>query len=230
VFGRIVGTAAACLLLLGVGVRAATSISSERGRQTLDRLLASPLDTRAILSDKWLERTLNMCWGMVWLGAIYGLAVLTGGVFWLAVLLVMIAWGIQAGLLALVGLRFSMVCRNSLRATVYTLLTMLGIWAGHWSIWMCCLPLLSAANGLAGVGEGLAGIWQFQIFGLTSPCTLGLLAFRTDDFGDIILIGHNFVGDSLRVALMGLIIWTGAAGILWEATSRRFRTMTQRRS
>jgi hypothetical protein len=49
-----VGMGMACLMLLGVGLRAAGTVTTERDRQTLDGLLTSDLDNRTMLNAKWL--------------------------------------------------------------------------------------------------------------------------------------------------------------------------------
>jgi ABC-type transport system involved in multi-copper enzyme maturation permease subunit len=66
-----VGDAVACLLLLGVAVRAATSLSGERDRQTLDGLLVTPLENSSILFAKWIGSVAGLRWGLAWLAAIW---------------------------------------------------------------------------------------------------------------------------------------------------------------
>src|SRR5262249_51680333 len=51
---RTAGTIVACLMLVGVAVRASSSVSGERDRGTLEGLLTSPLDSHDILFAKWL--------------------------------------------------------------------------------------------------------------------------------------------------------------------------------
>src|SRR5205823_10268489 len=65
---RPVGTIVACLLLLGVAVRAAASVGGERDRQTLDSLLTSPLEAGSILYGKWIGSIVSVRWGWLWLG------------------------------------------------------------------------------------------------------------------------------------------------------------------
>ncbi len=56
------------LLLLGVAIRAAGSVSGERARHTLDDLLATPLSNRDIIHGKWLGSIVGMRRGWLWLG------------------------------------------------------------------------------------------------------------------------------------------------------------------
>src|SRR5262249_49180073 len=46
---RVVGTVLLCFMAVGIALRAAGSLSSERERQTLDSLLTTPLENLAIL-------------------------------------------------------------------------------------------------------------------------------------------------------------------------------------
>jgi ABC-type transport system involved in multi-copper enzyme maturation permease subunit len=160
---RMVGTTVACLMLLGVALRAATSLSGERDRHTLDSLLASPLEGSAIVFGKWLGSLLCVRWGWLWLGLIWALGIATGSLHVLAVPLLLVSWFVHADVAACLGLWFSLVSRTTLRATLGTLLAVLGLWVGHGVLLgMCCLPLL--------------------LLGLPAPLTLGILAFCNEDF------------------------------------------------
>src|SRR5262249_4016973 len=74
-FVRVIGTMVACVLLLGVAVRAASAVGVERDRQTLDALYTTPLDSDSILFAKWLGSVLSVRWGWLWLGLIWGLGI-----------------------------------------------------------------------------------------------------------------------------------------------------------
>src|SRR5207247_10732505 len=89
---RITGTAVACLLLIGVAVRASTSIGGERDRDTLDALLASPLHSNDILFAKWLGSLISVRWGWLWLGAIWAVGLITGAVHLAVIMLEVVAW------------------------------------------------------------------------------------------------------------------------------------------
>jgi len=173
IFIRIVGTLVACLMLLGVAVRASGSVSGERDRQTLDELLTTPLGSDAILYGKWLGSVLSARWSGLWVGSLWALGVLSEGLHPLAVPLLVGAWLVFATFLASLGLWFSVISRTTTRATIWTLLTAAGLGVGHWLIWLCCGPLLAV-----GGGSGFRLVMEFQAFGLTPPLTLGLFAFQ----------------------------------------------------
>src|SRR5262249_48601145 len=85
-WARWLGMSIGSLLLLGVALRAATSISGERDRNTLESLLASPIDARTILRSKWLGSVLAVRKSARWLIAIWAVAAVTGGVHVVAAL------------------------------------------------------------------------------------------------------------------------------------------------
>lgn len=217
---RGVGTLVACLTLLGVAFRASGSITGERDRQTLDSLLTSPLDSGEILHGKWLGSILSVRWGWAWLGLIWAVGIMTGGMHILALPLLIIAWFVFAGFIAALGLWFSVTSRTTLRANVGTLVAALGFSFGHWLPWItCCLPF-----EMVGGGEGLAHVAMFQSFGLTPPITLGWLAFQGEEFRGSASEPGEFTGD----AIVGLLIWGAGAGALLGTTNERFRRLTNR--
>ncbi len=227
VWARVVGSGVACLMLLSVAVRAAGAVSGERDRQTLDGLLTSPLETRDILYGKWLGSVLGLRWAWVWLGSIWLLGVLAGAVHPLALPVLVGAWFVLAAFVAMLGLWFSTVSRTTLRATVWTLLTLLGVWGGHWVLWVCCFPCMMAAGSPGGpASEGLERVFswcmEFQAFGLTPPFMLGFLAFQGDEFKEVAFFSRNLGVEFLVSSLAGLVVW-GLAGLaIWGATRERF--------
>jgi hypothetical protein len=225
IWARFVGTAVACLMLLGVAVRASTSITTERERQTLDGLLTSPLGSSAILFGKWIGSILSVRWLWLWLVPVWAVAWVFGGLHPLAPFLVALDWLIMAGFLGTVGLWFSTVCRSSQRATLATMLTTLFLGGGHWLLWLCCVPFFMMHDGPETTLEQL---FMFQFFGLTTPVTLGLLAFRGDEFESWHL-NRDLEGGRLALLLLaGLAVWLLGTGIVWVMTLTRFRELANR--
>jgi ABC-type transport system involved in multi-copper enzyme maturation permease subunit len=190
---RSLGTFIACLLLLGVAVRAAGCFSGERDRQTLVSLLSTPLEGHQILWAKWLGSVL--CGRKVWyyLGGIWLAALLTGGLHPVALPLLLIAWGCYAAFLASVGMYFSLVSRNSLRATIWTLAVVVGTCIGPWllsAFWMLVAEFIhpappSRAPAVWGGPGRYAVSWSEQLPDLLSvlapPSTLNFLTFSPRD-------------------------------------------------
>jgi len=151
------------------------------------------------------------------------MAALTGGLLLPAMPFMLIAWAIYAGGIAAVGLWFSVVCRTTLRATVWTLLTTLFIGGGHWLVGgMCCfMPL-----GILGMrGRDLEYLMKFEA-GQTPPFVLGLLAFCRRD------LDHSYASreftELFGFSMFGLMCWVGAGLGLLALTHHRFAQMTGR--
>jgi ABC-type transport system involved in multi-copper enzyme maturation permease subunit len=226
VWVRLVGTMVACLTLLGVAVRAASSISGEHDRQTFDSLLTAPVESTSILFAKWLGSILSVRWAWVWLLLVWLLGAATDGVYLPAISWLVLAWGVYAGFLAVVGLWFSMSCRTTLRATVWTLVTAVVLGVGHWYLWMVfCLPLRLRE-------ETFAGVVRFQMYGLTPPMALYWLAFRGGDVQSGLVGTRGDPAEDALGALLcfagGLVLWAIAGAVLWWRACRRFAVLTGR--
>jgi ABC-type transport system involved in multi-copper enzyme maturation permease subunit len=224
-WGRTCNVLVGCLTLLAVAVRASTSITSERDKQTFDALLTSPLDSSTILHAKWLGSILGARMGLLWLAVIWAVGVVTGGLHIGAMLLVAVAWLIFAAFVATLGMWFSVVCKTSLRATVLTILSTIGLGVGHWLVWLCC-GFAIAAN--PGMGRAMENVLKFHA-GLTPPFILGWLHFPADEF----TFRGSFYGrredmDVYAFCLVGLITWAVATAALYAITSIRFRQVTNR--
>jgi ABC-type transport system involved in multi-copper enzyme maturation permease subunit len=217
---RVAGTCVACLLAMAVAVRASSSISIERDRQTLDGLLTTPLDSDHILFGKWLGAVLSVRRGWLWLGALWGIGVLTGGLHPLALVLMVVTWFVYAAFLAGLGTWFSTVSRTSLRATTWTLVCAVAAGLGHWLIWLCCIPIMIVRVGPT--PDVLSWIAKYQA-GLTPPFNLGALSsFRAGDFADNPGRPEQ-VWEMVGFGVLGTATWALLAGALWVLTSRRFR-------
>ena len=222
IYVRMAGMGVACLLLLAVAVRASTSVSSERDRQTFDALLTTPMDSTTMLWAKWVGSILSIRLGWIWLGIIYALGVVTGGLHIFALPLVMAAWLIFAGVVAMIGLWYSLVSRSTMRSTIWTLFTAVGLSVGHWIIWLLCLPLMFAGGPRSGVEE----VAKFQA-GITPPAALFVLAFTGEDFRQD--PGRNEMVEMIFFCLFGTVLWAlGGLAFWYGALSPRFRTVTGR--
>jgi ABC-type transport system involved in multi-copper enzyme maturation permease subunit len=219
---RVLGTLAACLLLLAVAARASSSVSGERDRQTFDALLTTPLESDSILLAKWFGNILSVRWGWLWLGSIYGLALATGGLHIAAPPLLLVAWFVYAGAVSAIGLWFSVSSRTTLRATVATLLMTAVGGLGHWLIWMCWFPFLFTLQQEPAALETLR---KFQV-GFSPPLALGLLAFPGEETRAFGRPGEDW--EPLGYAMLGVLCWAAITVVLWALTSRRFRILAYR--
>jgi ABC-type transport system involved in multi-copper enzyme maturation permease subunit len=229
---RVVGTGVGCLMLVGVATHAAGAISTERDKHTFDDLLTTPLTAREMLFAKWLGSVLCLRWGWAWLGAILLLGALSGGIEPVAVPLIVVAWFVYAGFLALLGLWFSATCRTSLWATLWTLLGAFGLTVGHYALDLCVvvgLSVYTAGRVLSQSESHLVYLgFYFQLFGLTPPLALGLFAFRAEEFAPSGYYGASSFPEMMACGLLGLGLWALAALGLWAATYSRFRVEANR--
>jgi ABC-type transport system involved in multi-copper enzyme maturation permease subunit len=213
---RIVGTAVASLMLVGVAVRASSSISGERDRGTLDGLLTSPLQSHDILFAKWLGSLLGVRWLWFWLGLIWTAGLLTGCLDPAALMLSLVAWLVYASFFAGVGLWFSISCRTTLRATLCTLATVFGASIGHWVLLLCLLPFCSPFQA-----RDLLGLQSC----ITPPAVLYWLSASAEEVGQ-----SNDWDVRTVLAGFGLMLWTVAACVIWSLSRARFRRLTSRMS
>jgi ABC-type transport system involved in multi-copper enzyme maturation permease subunit len=228
VWFRIAGTGVACLLILMVGVRASTSITNEREKDTLDALIASPLSGASMLFAKLVGNLLSVRLGLVWFGSMLLLALFTGGIHPLGVPIVVIGCVVYAVAITMIGLFYSMTCKTSLQSAVFTVLTSLFFGGAHWLITTCfCMPafgLMMMAIGMNAPGdrvmmEAMSRIGLYFIMfqtGITPPAVLGFCSFswREMDFDRRMDREYwEFVG----FCVVGLFLWLIAAGVLWFA-------------
>jgi ABC-type transport system involved in multi-copper enzyme maturation permease subunit len=217
------GTILACLMLLNVALRAPSSVSGERDRQTLDNLLTTPLSTNDILYAKWLGSILSLRWAWLWVGMIWLLGLVTGGMHPLTVPVVLGAWFVYAAFLASLGLWFSIWSRTTLRANIWTIGVTAGFAVGHWLAWTCCLPLfdLSAQPPSRQVIEN---VQAFELYSFTPPVTLGWLAFFEEGFGRPWYKPFEY----FVYACVALAFCGGGALAFWLAAHGRFLAKTGR--
>jgi ABC-type transport system involved in multi-copper enzyme maturation permease subunit len=226
VWVRIVGMLVACLLLLAIASRAASSISSERDRQTLDALLTSPLDIFGILFAKWFGNIASVRSGCLWLGAIYATAIVMRGLSLAALPLLVLAWLTYAGALSCIGMWYSIACRTSLRATVWTFLTVAAAGVGHWLIWMCFVPFMILMQQSGSVDKWFQWLGKFQT-GLTPPAVLSYhFAFHENEIqnGN----GVDFV-EVVGIGMIGVAFWMIVTILLWIGVYLRFASVTGRK-
>lgn len=227
VWFRAAGTSVASLLLLVVAVRASTAISNERDRDTLDALLTTPMSSDAMLNAKLIGCLANLRLGWVWLGSMLLMGMMTGGIHLLAVPIFVVAWFVYALFFAMIGLFFSMVCKTSMRATVYSVLTAIMVGGGHWVVMglFCYLPLSIIRMG---GDRDIEYVMKFQA-GMTPPFALGIFAYSWENLEHDFGRRHNELGQLFLFSLLGVFIWAAACFFFWHGlVVPRFRQISRR--
>jgi len=129
---RWAGMIVAALIMIGVGIRAASSIGAERDRMTLEGLLSTPLSLAEILLAKWLGSFAGMRWLLVLLGLIWLMGLLSGGIHPLAICFMAPALLAYCAFAASLGMLLSVTSRTSLRAALGTVATLLLLGITPW--------------------------------------------------------------------------------------------------
>ncbi|HKI36360.1 MAG TPA: ABC transporter permease subunit [Gemmataceae bacterium] len=246
---RVMGTTLAMLMVLGTAVRSAGAISGERDRQTMDTLLTTPIANDTIVWSKWWGSVLGVrkagyCLLLLWL-----VGVGTGGLSPLAVPLLLLALFAYLAFAASLGLWFSLRCRTTLRATIWTLVTLLGVSLGHWLLTFCCGPLLPFSQPGPVRGRPFSDstprllrvLSAAQAYSLTPPVTMNALAFSNRQMTRSVSGGHGFDPEDddddprspntlMRVALglSGVALYGLAAIVLLLLTRAHFTVVTGR--
>ena len=226
-WARTAATFVACLTLLGVAVRASTTIRSEIDKDTFDALITTPMSSHAILFGKFIGCIFSVRFGWLWLGSILALGVVTEGIYVLALPMFLGAWLVYAVFFTMIGLWFSMVSRTTMRATVYTVLTSIGLSAGHWLIWMCCGPMMFLLNfnNHAG-GNAPEYILKFQA-GITPPFVLAWFAYSQEQLAQG--MDRREFAELVGFSLLGLFLYTMASLMIWFVMiGPKFRQLTRR--
>lgn len=214
---RVLGTALGSLMLLGVALRAAGSVSGEREHTTMPSLLSTRLGEREILAAKWWGGLLSVRKAWWALAGLWIFAVSTGGLHPAAPLLLAVVWIIYAAFLSSLGLYLSLRCRNSMRASIAVIAILTALSAGPWA-----MAIGSRALGSSAAGDGW--ISQVAAASLSPPTVLYAFADEKQDFHTLVTL-HWDRRALLRsgVALVfGLVLYLLAAETLWDAAVSRF--------
>jgi ABC-type transport system involved in multi-copper enzyme maturation permease subunit len=234
---RLLGTFVACLFLTGTALRAAGCLTGERDRDTLVSLLTTPISNGDIIWAKWWGSVLSgrkLWW---YLAIIWIAGVVSGGLHPIALLALVFAWAIYSMFLASLGLWFSLVSRSTLRATIWTLLTVIGISIGPVIFGYVCNVIEEIANPRA------HSSWTGEVImpWLSPPVTLYTLEFYARDFDPRPIYDNYYnrryydpneysaeVWERLLASALGLATYTLAAALFWMLVRRRFAAVTGR--
>ena len=186
-----VGTTVACVGLLSVAVRAASSVTSERERQTWDVLMSTPIDPWEVVRGKLVGSLYAMRGVVVLLVILWTLGMLGGATYPLMVPVVAGELALFGVFVAVVGLLFSLKMKTSLRAMAATVGTTMFVGGAYL---FCCLPVL-----WSGPNDG-----EFLLVGCV-PFLLGVpVAFDPNDFSatndwDLRMVTTYVIGMGLYV-------------------------------
>ncbi len=217
---RYMNTILTTLMLMGIAVRAAGSIGSERDRDTLISLLTTPLSIGEIIAGKFWGALASVRKLGYWLGAVWLIGLGCGAVSPLALPVQLLAMAMPACAAAAFGIYCSVACSTTLRGLTLTMLGMLFGLGGHWVFTsLCCFALMAfggASNGMEYFASFLGGMTPPAVFGLI-PCTTDQISKLSSD-----VISHSVFW------FIGHLMWCGVAAFFLNAATERFSRATHR--
>src|SRR5262249_25120222 len=158
---------------------------------------------------------LSVRWAWLWLGFIWFLGIITGGLDPPAVAVLVGGWVVYGVIAAGLRLWFSRTCRTTLRATRWTIPTPLARRAGRRGGTVGCLRL-----GFVRVpGRVMEYLFKLES-SQTPPAVFAWLAWRNRDLHDRLLV------EMILFSLFGVGSWAVGAFVLGSALGRRFRKAT----
>jgi ABC-type transport system involved in multi-copper enzyme maturation permease subunit len=179
--------------------------------------MTTPVTTAEIYWSKWIGSLLSVRLFLIWLGVIWAIGLVTGGVGLLAVPLQAIAWLAPASFVAGVGLFCSAACKTTLRATTWAIAGTLFALGGHWvCAGMCCY----APIGMASSGRDMEWLVELQA-GLTPPFMFAAVPYRE--------VRELQLDDKVAaLAMVAQVIWFAVAVVAAGLGHERFRQLTNR--
>lgn len=217
---RFLGTMILCLMLLGVALRAAHCISTERDRRTLDSLLTTVLEDREILRAKWWSSLLYVRKGWWFLGLTWFLGLFTLGLHALAIPLLVFAWVMYAVFAAGLGLWFSLVSPTTLRSTLGTFFSLLAASLAPWATW----TFVEALVRYFALDYRYPWLMGFDPGLLVPPVVLVRLAFP----GDYAAGKLPFSAGQVWIMLTGMYCYGLLGAALWSSSCARFGALAGR--
>src|SRR5262249_44851505 len=137
--------------------------------------------------------------------------------------LVIGASALYAILVALIGVGFSIVCRNTMRATIFTLIAWAGLCVGPLLLGLAVESLARSSN----FSEENTPLGTWPLYSMSPPVNLWLLPFP-----DSALAAHASDASSTHAAMIssafGLAFAAVLAWFLWERLNARFGHITGR--
>lgn len=233
---RVCGTGVGCLSLLMLAVRGATTITSERERDTFDALITSPLSAEGILFAKVVGNLVSLKPAWIWFGIMLLLALVTGGLHPVAVPIILTAWFGYAIVCTMIGMVFSVFCQSSIWSSLFSVLTTLILGGGHWIITSCCIMPIFGIFAMA-IGRNqqmttfIGNIMEYGykfLAGVTPPFVFAFCSFSWEELDRAFerqwyleLTGFSILGIFLWL-LLCVVIWFGILVPKFRHVARRY--------
>lgn len=216
------------LLMMAAAVRGAGVVSGERDRDTWVSLMSTPLTAWEMLRAKWIGCVLGLRRGYFMLLLVWALTLAVGAVDPPMILATILYTAVFVSAFAWVGVWYSITCRTTLIASVWTIMTALFLAGGFWAfVGLCCgLPLSIATDGRdLEFLEYAASL----LLGCTPPFVMGwmpLMDYERRSMGPFAWDERGSVGPIAPV--IGFFVWFGLNWVFGLMSWQAFRNATNR--
>ncbi|MFO0938639.1 MAG: ABC transporter permease [Gemmataceae bacterium] len=216
------------LMIMGAIVRGASTVTSEKDRDTWISLISSPLSSWEILIGKWWGTVLSTRrFGWILL-SVWVFSMLVGSVNPFMIIPTVIYLAVYIATFAWMGMLCSCTARNTLIASIRAMMVGLFFSGGFWLLLACCCFMPMSIGG----GRGDFQTTQFiamSALSLTPPFVMGWLplnSFEHRDMGPFHPNESPHFGPT--VVILGVFIWSGFALMLAMSTMAAFRRLANR--
>ncbi len=223
-FAAVIATLVTCGALLMVAARGATSITSERERDTWNALLATPLEPSEIVLAKFWGALYAGRWVVPLLGFLWLLCGIAAPRFLVGLPFIVGTIAILACFFTALGVIFSLHCSNSTRSLGATLAVCIVLGGGYY---LCCGCMLAP---LAVSGGNFNGVDEFIAFLMFSPWP-PFLTFAPYYLGTVLEenSGGGEVAELVLAYVVGNVGYFAGAITLLSATIAGFNRAVGRR-
>lgn len=211
-----IGIIGICAGILFVGMRGATSISSERERDTLPVLLSTPLEVSEILLAKWLAAVYSVRWLLCAVAVLGLLAAARSPKVLLAIPGVTFSTAILVAFSAMLGVWYSLWCKTSTRALGCTMATLIFLGGAYLFFGICCTGVL----GVRGGEEFVLALAPCQLFLLIAPIFLPDALTTWHGNGEVVYVFMAYA--------LGTIGYIAGAAALYQVAISQFDRWTGR--
>jgi ABC-type transport system involved in multi-copper enzyme maturation permease subunit len=221
---RVATGALSFLMMMGAGTRAASSVCSEKDRDTWISLISTPLDTMSILLGKWWGAILGMrkifyVLVMVWL-----LGSVVGAVEPMMLVPALIQLAIYVSFFAWLGIYISCGARKSLIASIRMMLAGIFLSGGFWffAIFCCFLPL-----GIMRTNSDPQEIVATLLASFTPPFVMGWMPLEDlDHISPFDPSVRHHIGPWFII--LGMFVWSAGSVLMAFLANDSFRRQANR--
>lgn len=209
--------AIACLALLLVAARGATSVTLEKERDTWVSLLTTPLSPGEILRAKVLGSLFAIRWAVIMVAILWAPSLVLRYEPWITIALALPVYALLATFVSCLGVWFSLRSKNSVRAMSATIAICLLLGGCYL---FCCIPMFM----MGGPEDGYMLMFApCMVYLLVAPGILADTLFSSYSYSDGTFLSLMTMSWFIGLAFYGvmiLVLWQSMTGFFDEDTGR----------